>query len=359
MAKSKILIVDDETDQEELMVLTFGYKEFMVNHEFVFAPNGFQALDVLHKHQNVDIALIDINMPDMDGLTLLYKIRDLYPLVQAVMISAYSDMPNIRQAMNHGAFDFITKPIDMLDLEKTLRKTIRHAEEVRTNARIYRENQELRAKSMELEMQALRAQMNPHFIFNSLNSIHNFIQINDKINASDYLLRFSKLIRLILENSARTSISLADELAALKLYIELEALRFSNRFHWEIMVSEDIDIQSVKIPPLIIQPFIENAIKHGLMPLTSEGKLSIYLSQEEETLRVVISDNGIGRKHAAMLNSQNHNHHSMGIGITQDRIRLHNLKQQREVSSKIEIEDLTENESPRGTKVTVQFPLTL
>ena len=132
-------------------------------------------------------------------------------------------------------------------------------------------------KATELEMQALRAQMNPHFIFNSLNSINRFILQNNKEQASEYLTKFSRLVRLILQNSQAALITLESELEALELYLELEALRFNNRFSYKISVSDDIDTEVIKVPPLIIQPYAENAIWHGLMHKESKGYLDIEI----------------------------------------------------------------------------------
>src|SRR5262245_52831454 len=120
----KILIVDDEKSHEDLITQRFTQKEFLRNHEFIFALDGLKALQLINSHPDIEIALLDINMPEMDGLTLLGKIRDSKPLLRVIMLSAYSDMNNIRAAMNLGAYDFVTKPIDMKDLELTIKRTI-------------------------------------------------------------------------------------------------------------------------------------------------------------------------------------------------------------------------------------------
>ena len=139
----------------------------------------------------------------------------------------------------------------------------------------------LKRKTTELEMQALRAQMNPHFIFNSLNSINRFILQNNKAQASEYLTKFSRLIRLILQNSQAALIPLESELESLQLYLELESLRFDHHFAFNIKVDHDLDISSIKVPPLIIQPYAENAIWHGLMHKEEKGHLEIELFQQK------------------------------------------------------------------------------
>ena len=159
---------------------------------------------------------------------------------------------------------------------------------------------ELSQKTGELEMQALRAQMNPHFIFNSLNAINRFILQNNKTQASEYLTKFSRLVRMILQNSQSTLITLESELESLKLYLELEALRFDHHFEYKLTVPRDIGYRSaLKVPPLIIQPYAENAIWHGLMHKDEKGHLDIDIRQESDHLIMTIKDDGIGRKKSA------------------------------------------------------------
>ena len=136
----KILVVDDEKSHEDLITQRFTQKEFMRNHEFIFALNGLKALELINSHPDIEIALLDINMPEMDGLTLLEKIRDSRPLLRVIMLSAYSDMNNIRTAMNLGAYDFITKPIDMKDLELTIKRTMEEVNQLKETLRIQNES---------------------------------------------------------------------------------------------------------------------------------------------------------------------------------------------------------------------------
>ncbi|MBA2498925.1 MAG: histidine kinase, partial [Chitinophagaceae bacterium] len=151
---------------------------------------------------------------------------------------------------------------------------------------------ELQKQATELEMQALRAQMNPHFIFNSLNSINRFILQNNKDQAAEYLTKFSKLVRMILQNSQASLITLESELGSLELYLDLEALRFDNHFTYKVKLSSDIETEMLKVPPLIIQPYVENAIWHGLMHKDEKGHLDIEVSQRNELLFFKITDDG-------------------------------------------------------------------
>ena len=216
---------------------------------------------------------------------------------------------------------------------------------------------ELKQQKTELEMQALRAQMNPHFIFNSLNSINMFILKNNKLQASEYLSKFSRLVRLILQNSQEALIPLERELEALLLYLELDSLRFEAKFEYKISVDDEVDTTMLKVPPLIIQPYVENAIWHGLMHKKEKGQLKIELYQQEEILFCKIADNGIGRKKAADLKSKSASiHKSMGMRITADRIRM--LQQQNQKNTSISINDLVyPNGNPGGTEVLIKIPL--
>ena len=219
-----------------------------------------------------------------------------------------------------------------------------------------RELAEIKQKASELEMQALRAQMNPHFIFNSLNSINRFILQNNRTQASEYLTKFSKLVRLILQNSQASLISLESELQALELYLDLEALRFDHRFGYKISVPKDLDIEALKVPPLIIQPYTENAIWHGLMHREDKGHLDIEVSEEADQLYFKIADNGIGRKQAAAIASKSATKHkSMGLKITQDRIAM---LQKVNGESPVKIIDLENADgSAAGTEVIIKMPL--
>ena len=137
---TKILVVDDEEDLKILIKQRFRRKIRNNEYDFVFAENGRHALEQLAKHEDVDLVLSDINMPEMDGLTLLTKLSEQKSLLKSVMVSAYGDMENIRMAMNRGAFDFITKPIDFKDLEITIEKTIAHVESIKKNLQALKEN---------------------------------------------------------------------------------------------------------------------------------------------------------------------------------------------------------------------------
>ncbi|RYU95030.1 histidine kinase [Emticicia agri] len=217
---------------------------------------------------------------------------------------------------------------------------------------------ELEQKTMQVEMMALRSQMNPHFLFNSLNSIRYMVMINDNENASDYLSKFSKLLRMILNHSEKNVIRLSEELLALRLYLDIEKRRFGDNFSYSVMVDEQIEAEALQIPPMLLQPFVENSIWHGLMPSTKPDKrIEVFIKKINETMvEFLIKDNGIGRIKANELKVKSmKNHQSKGTEITNQRVELFN----RNYSNKIAIStnDLYEHNNSVGTMVRILYEL--
>jgi LytS/YehU family sensor histidine kinase len=200
--------------------------------------------------------------------------------------------------------------------------------------------------------------MNPHFIFNSLNSIDYYIINNDQEKASDYLNRFSRLIRLILQNSKSTIVPLKDDLEALKLYIEMESLRFDNLFDYEVNAEKGLNLEKISVPPMIIQPYVENAIWHGLMQKRGEkGKLLLNIHQRNGHLLCSIEDNGIGREAAQQLKTKSATQRkSYGMKITSDRLAM--LNKLAGTDASVNVIDLkNEDGSAAGTRVELSIPL--
>jgi len=207
------------------------------------------------------------------------------------------------------------------------------------------------------ELKALRAQMNPHFLFNSLNSIQQFILNHKDEEAVFYLNRFARLMRMILNNSEKQSVTLSEEINALKVYIELEKMRFSGKFDFEIKIAPEIDPDYEQIPTMLLQPYVENAILHGLVPDTKNGMLLIHFFSKDHFIHAIIEDTGIGRKRSAEISRESHKgHSSMGMKITRDRLKLLSDVQQTTYTSTIT--DLSDEQGrPAGTRVEITWPV--
>jgi len=205
------------------------------------------------------------------------------------------------------------------------------------------------------EMTALRAQMNPHFVFNCLSSINHFILANRADDASAYLTKFSRLIRLILDNSRKETNDLKRELETLQLYIEMEQMRFADRFHYTLKIESGINTEDIQIPPMLIQPYVENAIWHGLMHKKTTGNLLIEIKNTENVLTIIIEDDGIGRVEAAELKSKTASKNkSHGMEVTAERIQL--INQLYNANASVDIIDKTnENGTMAGTKVVIKI----
>lgn len=203
---------------------------------------------------------------------------------------------------------------------------------------------------------SIKAQMNPHFLFNALNTIQGYIYADDKLSAGNYLGKFSKLTRLILEMSEKETISLSEEIKALRLYLELEKMRFMDDFEFAISFSEKIDKENTKIPPMLIQPYVENAIKHGLLHKKGEKKLHILFEEKEQYLLVVIDDNGIGRKKSNELNQlKKDRHHSFSTKANEKRLEILNKGKTDKVGIHY-IDKTSENGMSLGTCVELSIP---
>ncbi len=223
----------------------------------------------------------------------------------------------------------------------------------------FKTNVEWKANLIRVEQQVLLAQMNPHFIFNSLNSVQKYIMVNDSESAHNYLQKFAGMMRKVLENSSQPTITVSEEIETLRMYLELESLRFDNGFDFEITVADD-DIWQYEIPTMLIHTFVENAVWHGLMNKESRGKISLRFSKaNKKTISCEIEDNGIGLKKAAEYKSKERiRHKSKGTEIVKKRIELLNLKARQKI--KCETIDLGENNTQRtGTLVRMEIPVTL
>ena len=217
---------------------------------------------------------------------------------------------------------------------------------LRNQWKMVRKQDIAKRKQLLSEIKALHAQMNPHFIFNALNSIQDFIFKQDELSANHYLVKFTSLIRKILDHSNVSFITLSEEIATLKLYLELEKLRFDEGFEYRIMVDPLLSTDSIQIPPMLLQPFVENAILHGLLPKQGFSLLQLHFQQSKNGLECLIEDNGVGREH----HKKRKWHKSMGIQNIKDRIQIYSDIYNQEIHLEI-IDQKNRDGQASGTKV--------
>jgi LytS/YehU family sensor histidine kinase len=218
---------------------------------------------------------------------------------------------------------------------------------------LYKNIKQKKIANQLLALKSLRSQMNPHFIFNALNSVNSFISANDQRTANKYLADFSKLMRSVLENSQQDFVALSEEIEVLELYLKLEHFRFSNKFDYTFEVADHM-IEQYKIPPMLIQPYIENAVWHGLRYIDHKGMLSIKIGANSACIEVEIQDNGIGRKKSQALKTHNQKQNeSMGLKNIETRLAIINDIYKTDL--KVTIADL-DPITGAGTKVNISIP---
>lgn len=232
---------------------------------------------------------------------------------------------------------------------RRLKKQQRRFEKEKSIIQVERDKAQMEKQMVELEQKALRMQMNPHFIFNGLNTIKGYYAEGNFLNASNYISKFSRLLRKLLENEEQVT-TLDNEIEMLKLYIELTQTRYEGKFEYSITLAPDIQAEEILIPNLLLQPLVENAIIYGLSPKTEKGLLSIDFITRDDLLVCTVTDNGIGRE-ASFQNQKNREHKSMAINITVERLALFDGR------SKMEYLDMMDGGRPAGTKVTITIPI--
>lgn len=219
----------------------------------------------------------------------------------------------------------------------------------RSESKTKQQEAELNARISDTETKVLRLQMNPHFIFNSLNSVSDYIRKNETEEADAYLTKFAKAMRMTLENSEEKEVPLADDLKALELYMQLEAKRLNHKFTYEIKVDEDIDPETALVPPLLFQPFVENSIWHGISKKEGKGHILVQIKKEDEMLRCIIEDDGVGRGEAATAKLPAEKR-SLGMKITKARIDL--LNKTKGGNASVSLKD-----KPQGVEAELLLPL--
>ena len=247
-------------------------------------------------------------------------------------------------------FQYVGVTAQSLILSVIIGSIIKNIEQKSKNAEV---RLAVKLKEMEeLKMTALQSQMNPHFLFNSLNSINNFVLKNEIEKASDYITKFSRLIRVILNSSSSPTATLSEELGILALYVKLEQMRVNGGFKYIVNVDNDLNLESIKVPPMFLQPFIENAIWHGITKKEGAKKITLTIKKENNNVKCIIVDNGIGINKAKELEHMSQKRKFFGAKATENRIRI--LYQNKDVH--IETKDISSSKTS-GTQVSITFPL--
>lgn len=344
---SKILVVDDDRQILEHLREVLSNEGYLVS----FIPRG-EFLFPRLESGDFDLVLLDINLPGKNGLELLQDLKGHtdFANIPIIMITGEDERKTLASCYELGAIDYIRKPINEVALKARVRTAI--------FTKRYQEQQlELeRKKALQSRMAMLSAQMNPHFIFNALNSIQFFLMENETSRAIHYLSEFSGLMRRTLENSTRPYIPINEEISFLRTYLRLEKERFHNSFDFEIIPNLD-DPEYTFIPPMLLQPYIENAIVHGFKQIVYPGKIKIHFQEFGGHIICTIRDNGIGRQAAAELRTVK-SHRSVGMSNTQTRLELLNSTHGGS-EFKVEIKDLWEDDRAAGTEVEICFPADL
>ncbi|MEP7377361.1 MAG: tetratricopeptide repeat protein [Chitinophagaceae bacterium] len=295
-------------------------------------------------------------------LTLAEKEKQLQS-VQVTTLSQENDLSKLRRRQQWvysiAAFVLLGLLVSYLFYNNRIKQGKLRMELAKEKAEQEKKEAEFQRSLADVSLTALRSQMNPHFIFNCLNSIKLYTTQNETAAASEYLTKFSRLIRLVMENSRNDRITLTAELDALRLYIEMEAMRFKEKLSYNISVDKDVEMDYVEIPPLLLQPYVENAIWHGLMHKEEGGRIDVTaaMKKNESLLEINIADNGVGRAKAEELRSKTATRHkSYGMKVTSERIAL--INQIYKTGANVAIYDVTnDNGEVAGTRVVIQIPV--
>lgn len=330
--------------------------------------------DLKHIENNVNFTFNSISFKNPESITYEYKLNGIdnkwinSPINQV----RYSNLP-------YGEYSFQVKAVNKdgitskkpIEISIEINPPIYHRwwfrilsavlvllsayfiikQRFKTATKRAKQNEEINRKIAELKLQTLHAQMNPHFIFNSMNAIQNFISSNQQQIALNYLSKLSRLIRTIFEFSKKQTIPLEDEIDFLKNYISLEEMRFGNKAIGNIKIDDNLNINDFEISPMLIQPIVENAFKHGLFHKQEKGVVTIWFNKTLKGINIIVEDNGIGRAATKKINDNNYfNGKSSGLKITRERLK--SLNDVLIKSSSLDIIDLVdENNNPKGTKV--------
>lgn len=321
----------------------FGY-EFQTKMFMVIAPmlSLFTMVGMVVVYTRID----DIMTKYFVYATLLFLILANVSFSEIIIGSE----PFINEGVQPTFFMYLGAIWQSLIISVIIGSIIKRIEQKSKNAEV---RLAVKLKEMEeLKMTALQSQMNPHFLFNSLNSINNFVLKNDVENASDYITKFSKLIRVILNSSSSPTSTLSEELSILKLYVKLEQMRIAGGFKYKVEVGDDIPVDQIKVPPLFLQPYIENAIWHGITKKEGDKLIKLTITRDDNIIKFQIFDNGIGIDKNKENKHMSHKRKFFGARATEDRIKI--LYQDKHV--KVHTEDVSKGDVT-GTVVTVSFEI--
>ena len=325
-----------------LIQLFLGY-DFQIKSFLIIAPIiTFFTIYVFY------IVLTRIN----NSATINFVIATLFYLVFAnisFLELVIGEEPFTNLGVKPMFFVYVGLIFQCLILSVIIGSIIKNIEDKSKNAEV---RLAVKLKEMEeLKMTALQSQMNPHFIFNSLNSINNFVLKSEVEKASDYITKFSRLIRVILNSSSSPTSALSDELGILSLYVKLEQMRVTGGFSYIVNIQENINLEAIKVPTLFLQPFIENSIWHGIMKKQGDKRIELSIKKEDKMVICVIEDNGIGINKAKSLEHMSQKKKFFGAKATENRIRI--LYKNKDVQ--IETKDISSN-TKTGTQVSIRFP---
>ena len=340
---ASILLVDDNRQVLEQVYHILGE----VGLEISFIPKGEFLFKRLER-QSFDLILLDVNLPGINGYDLLVELRKhpKYHSLPVIIITGEDEDATLTKCFDLGAQDYISKPINHEVLKVRVSSVISasrfHQKEIRSE----------RQEALQSRMKLLSSQMNPHFIFNALSSIQEFVLTNETDRVINYLSEFAGLMRQNLENSLVPYITLAEELRFLETYLRLEKTRFNEAFKYDITVDVN-EPNCIMIPPMIIQPYLENAIIHGLRTVNRKGELTLGITEKDNRILCEITDNGIGREMAKKLQPKRHK--SVSMSNIEARLELLNLDTNM-IEFDVKVEDIFESGRPSGTCVYLCFP---
>ena len=358
----KILIVDDDFFVLEQLKSLLSNN----NRDISFVAKAELAILRMEKEQ-FDLILLDVNMPGINGIELLKKIRksESHNDIPVIMITGDDDTATFVNCFENGANDYIEKPINTIILNSRVNAAINSRKQIKENleksVKISGFQIQLeRQKSIQHQLRSLVSRMNPHFIFNILNSIQFHVLENEQELALEGISGFSKLIRTSLNQSEKDLIFLDEELDFLNNYLFLEQNRLGKKLQFNISIPEEIMEDEIMVPPMIIQPFVENSIVHGISNLKEGGIVDIIFSTIKDYLMVEIIDNGIGREKAALLKKQRRGSKYQSKAQSIIDLRMQMFSELHKKNFTYEIIDLfNEKNISIGTSVKLKIPIDL